>query len=124
MRLLLDAHISPAVARGLQHDRIDALALRDWLEGNYLDASDEVILAAAFADERILVTFDLRTIPRLLKEWAESGQQHAGIILIDERTIRQQDVGGLRRALRRLVEQDNGVAWINRVVYLQSVSRG
>ena len=123
MRLLLDAHISPAVAQGLQHDGIDALSLRDWLDGRHRDASDEVILTAAVADERVLVTFDLRTIPTLLKEWAETGQQHAGVILVDERTVRQQDVGGLRRALRRLVEQESGVTWIDRVVYRQSVRR-
>jgi hypothetical protein len=124
MRLLLDAHISPTVAPRLRHDGIDTLSLRDWLDGRCRDASDEVILTEALADERVLVTFDLRTIPRLLKEWAESGQQHAGIILVDERTVRQQDVGGLRRGLRRLVEQESGVTWIDRVVYLQAVTRG
>jgi predicted nuclease of predicted toxin-antitoxin system len=123
MRLLLDAHISPAVAQGLQHGGVDTLSLRDWLDGRYLDASDEVILTAAFADERVLVTFDLRTIPSLLRVWAETGQQHAGIILVDDRTIRQEDVGGLLRALRQLVEQDGSVPWIDRVVYLQSVTR-
>src|SRR5215208_1975690 len=98
MRLLLDAHVSPAVARDLQRASIDAVAVRDWLEGNYRSASDDQLLAAAAVDGRVLVTYDCRTMPPLLKEWAEIRQEHAGVILVDEKTVRSNDVGGLVRA--------------------------
>jgi predicted nuclease of predicted toxin-antitoxin system len=122
MRLLLDVHVAPAVARALRGDGIDALAMREWQNGSHLDASDEVILVLARADERTLVSYDCRTIPTLLKEFAETGQQHSGVILVDERTIRQADVGGLVRALRSLVRVHGHEPWLDRVVYLQAAS--
>ena len=45
MRLLLDAHVSPAVARQLEREGIE--------------------------------------------EWAETGRHHAGVVLVDEKTIRR-----------------------------------
>jgi hypothetical protein len=120
MRLLLDVHVAPAIARALQQDGIDVLAVRDWQGGLYRDASDTLILTAALADGRTLVTYDCRTIPTLLKEWAETGRQHGGVVLVDERTIKQADVGGLVRALRALVALHGGEVWLDRVVYLQS----
>jgi len=119
MRLLLDAHVPPAVARTLANDGIDIKTLQEWLDGDHRDASDAQILMAAHADRRTLVTFDCRTIPDLLKVWAETGQQHSGIILIDDRTIRQADVGGLVRALRRLIDQSSAEPWTGRVVFLK-----
>ena len=32
-----------------------------------------------------LVTYDRRTIPPLLKDWAEEGRPHAGVIFVDEK---------------------------------------
>lgn len=120
MRLLLDAHISPAVARSLQHEGFDAVAVRDWLEGIHRSAPDDQLLAAAAVDDRVLVTFDRRTIPPLLKEWAETGHHHAGVILVDEKTVRPNDVGGLVRALRRLIDAAGAESWHDRVVYLRA----
>ena len=122
MQLLLDVHIAPPVARALQQDAVDALHVRDWQAGLYRDASDEAILTAALDDRRTLVTYDCRTIPTLLKEWAETGRRHGGVVLVDERTVRQADVGGLVRALRSLVEQHGDDVWVDRVVYLRSTS--
>ena len=120
MRLLLDAHVSPAVARALQAGGSDALAPRDWHGGQYRTASDAQILAAAVAEERVLVTYDLRSIPPLLKEWAQSGRHHAGVILVDRKTIRPGDVGGLRRALAAVVFERGEVEWRDRVELLQA----
>ena len=119
MRLLLDAHVPPAVARALIADGIDIQTLQTWLSGEHWDAFDDQILTAAHADGRTLVTFDSGTIPELLKVWAETGQHHSGIILIDDRTIRQADVGGLVRALRRLIQESGDEPWMDRVVFLK-----
>jgi predicted nuclease of predicted toxin-antitoxin system len=119
MRLLLDAHVSPAVARAVIDDGIDIQTLQTWLGGEHRDASDDQIVTAAHADGRTLVTFDCRTIPELLKVWAETGRQHSGVILIDDRTIRQSDVGSLVRALRRLIQDSGDEPWMDRVVFLR-----
>jgi hypothetical protein len=121
MRLLLDVHMAPAVARALQPAGIDVLHLRDWQDGRYRHAPDELILTAALDDGRTLVTYDLRTIPSLLKEWAETGRQHGGVILVDDRTISHTNVGGLARALRSLAERHGDEPWLDRVVYLRSM---
>jgi len=118
MRFLLDAHLSPAVARALQRNGFDALTLDHWHNGGYRDASDAVILDAAFTDAQTFITYDLRTIPQLLREWAETGRSHGGVIL---RSVRQADVGGLVRALSVLIQRRVGQAWRDQVVFLRAV---
>lgn len=120
MRLLLDAHISPAVVKVLSAAvaGADVIALRDWHDGAYLQLDDDVILRAAHSEMRTLVTYDLRTIPPLLKLWAEQGIAHGGVVLVDERTVVANDVGGLVRALTRLMDRLGDAAWENRIVYL------
>lgn len=118
MKLLLDEHISPSVARGLSATGIEVAPLRDWQGGAYLEAADDLILQAAHADRWTLVTYDLRTIPPLLKLMAEQGVSHSGVVLVDERSLAQNDIGGLIRALTRLVGSLGSASWENRVVFL------
>ncbi len=118
MKLLLDAHISPAVVQAVNTGCVDIVALRDWHTGIYLEADDEIILRAAHDEMRTFVTYDLRTIPPLLKSWAEQGIAHGGVVLVDDRTIAASDIGGIARALSRLVEQLGDSHWENRITYL------
>lgn len=117
MHLLLDSHISPRVAELLAKFSIDAVALAHWQEGKLRAASDELVLHAALQAGRVLVTFDLRSIPPLLRDWAQSGRSHGGVILVDQRTLRPSDFGGLSRALVALCG-DNQADWTDRVVFL------
>ncbi|HEX8982639.1 MAG TPA: DUF5615 family PIN-like protein [Ktedonobacterales bacterium] len=118
MRLLLDEYISPAVARGLVAASVVAIALRDWRSGAFLEVADDLIIQAAHTDGLTLVTYDLRTIPPLLKSWGEQGVEHGGVIFVDEHTIAQNDIGALIRALARLVAAEDAADWTNRIVYL------
>lgn len=119
MRLLLDAHLPVALVGQLRERGVDVEAISTWLDSSYSSASDETILTVALQHRRVLVTYDCRTIPMLLKEWAEAGQHHAGIILVDGRTIRPNDIGSLLRALCELVSQRGQDDWLDRVVYLR-----
>ena len=123
MRLLLDAHLSPAIAQRLAAEGIDIVSLQDWQGGTYLRAPDHQILAAALPEGRVLVTFDARTIRPLVEEWAEIGQHHAGVVAVSSKTIRQNDIGGLIRALRALVQDEAEQDWHNRLGFLQIVWR-
>lgn len=121
LRLLLDEHISPAVAFGLRR-RMDGLvvhAMASWEDGEYLSRDDFVCLTEAARQGLTLVTYDRRTIPPLLKGWAEEGRSHAGVIFVDEKTISPANVGGLIRALTALIEETGKWEWKNRVCFLK-----
>jgi len=119
MRLLLDEQLSPAIATGLRRRRVDVVALRAWSGPAGLGASDSDLLSAAFAGEWVVVSYDRRTLEPLLRAWAEDGQHHGGVVLVDERTLRPNDAGGLVRALRALDSGEGARDWQDRVVFLQ-----
>lgn len=102
MLLLLDAHVPLSVAAELRKRGPDVETLEDWRDGDYRHSPDSEILLAAHSEGRVLVSYECRTIPRRLKDWAASGVHHSGVVLIDDRTIRSDDVGGLVRAIYAL----------------------
>ena len=118
IRLLVETHVPSAVVQHLQRQGIDAVALQHWRGGDYRTATDEVILAAASTEQRIIVTYDRKTFPPLLVTWAQAGMHHAGVVLISRKTIAPTDVGGLLRALTQLFDRYGDEGWVNRVVYL------
>jgi len=121
LKLLLDEHVSPDVAAGLRR-RVPGLVVRsisDWQDGNFLGQEDAVCLQAASVQGLTLVTYDRRTIPPLLKRWAEEGQRHAGVIFVDEKTISPADIGGLVKALALLVKQTRAWDWTDRILFLR-----
>ena len=120
LRLLTDEQISPAVARQARNRCPDMsiVAMRSWRDGHFLSAADELILREAHEGTLTLVTFDRRTIPSLLRSWAEQGIDHGGVVLVDERTIAQNDIGGLVAALCALWKAEGDSDWNSRVVYL------
>jgi hypothetical protein len=121
LRLLLDEHISPRVADGLRRRNPSAVvyALADWEHGNFLGEDDNACLMEAARQRLTLVTYDRRTIPPLLKAWAESGRIHGGVIFVDEKTIAPADVGGLVQALHRLRKASGRWDWTDRICFLR-----
>jgi hypothetical protein len=75
--------------------------------------------AASRNSEVDAVTCDRRTIPPLLKDWAEAGRPHAGVIFVDEKTISQADIGGLVQSLGMLLKEARDWDWTDRVCFLQ-----
>lgn len=93
------------------------MALRDWHEGSFLSREDEDILTAAMSEGRALVTYDVRTIPPLLRRWAEAELPHAGVVLVSAKAFPHGDVRRLARALERLCEEQRG-GLRNQVLFL------
>lgn len=124
LRFLLDSHVPRSVATGLvQRYGADCSHLAHWHDGRFLHAADLRILEVCAEDEFTLVTYDVRTIQPLLTEYATRGRHHAGVIFVDERTIRQGDAGGLIRSLGALFESDGERNWEDIILYLRPVRR-
>jgi hypothetical protein len=121
LKLLLDEHISPGVARSMRRrdPKIAVFAMVDWEEGSFLGQEDSACLREAAHQKLTLVTYDLRTIPPLLKDWAEEGWHHAGVIVIDEKTIFPGDIGGLVQSLGTLVKEARDWDWTDRIFFLR-----
>lgn len=118
MRLFLDAHISgrwvggPLRERG--HDVVAAAEHRD-LDGK----DDDALLALATAENRVLVTFDVKDFGRIVRVWAEAGRTHAGCIILVR--IDHSEYGTILRTIDAAVEaRPEQTGWRN---YAAFVSR-
>ena len=96
LKLLLDEHISPDVAKGLRRRNrtLDVRYIVEWEDGYFLGQEDSPCLREAAVQGLTLVTYDRRTIPPLLKTWAEEERIHGGVVFVDEKTISPADIGG------------------------------
>ena len=121
LQLLLDEHISRSVANGLRrrHRRLVVIHFVEWESGGFLGQPDTACLQQAAVQGLTLVTYDRRTIPPLLKTWAEEGRMHGGVIFVDEKTILPSDAGGLVRGLASLWSRTAKWDWTNRICFLQ-----
>ncbi len=120
LKLLLDEHLSPRIARQfrLKWPRSQIESVLFWQQGQFAGVQDEVLLAAAHEQGWTLVTYDLATIVPILKAWGEQGIERGGVILVDNRTIAANDIGGLIHALGLLWRAEKALDWKNVVVFL------
>ena len=121
LKLLLDEQISPAVAEGLRRKAkgLTVYALAEWKSGGLIGRSDEELLTAAAAEKLTLVTYDRRTIPPILKAWAEEERAHAGVIFVDDKTIPPSKFGALIAALHAVYQESGDWEWTGRIYMVQ-----
>jgi uncharacterized protein DUF5615 len=122
VRLLLDTHIAKGTVAALQRycPGVDAAQIADWRGGRFRTADDAAILTACSEDGRVLVTYDQRTIPGLLRLWAAEERPHAGVIFCDENSLPARSAGAVAKALARLVHEMAGAEMTNVVRYARS----
>ena len=118
MRFLLDEHISPLVTarlRALGHDAV-AVAARDGLRGG----SDDRIREAAVAEDRVLVTYDVRDFGSMGARMAAASEPHPGIVLVSSRRFppSTDNVGRMADALHALASSTRAGGLDDRVVWL------
>lgn len=103
MRLFLDAHLSSrAIAAPLRAQGHDVRCVDEEIALEGLD--DEPLLALATADERVLVTANVKDFVPILADWASTQRAHAGCILIP-RSLPQDQFGAIIESLGRLLAE-------------------
>jgi|SRR5262244_3113397 len=121
LKLLLDEHISLAVAEGLRcrNRQLVVFSMAEWEDGQFLGEEDSACLSQAATQGLTLVTYDRRTIPPLLKTWGEEQRNHGGVIFVDDKTISPSDTSGLIRGLIDLSRKTARWEWANRICFLR-----
>lgn len=84
MRLLLDEHYSPEIARQLRERGHDAVVAGDV---GLLGREDEELLEWATAERRVLLSNNARHLTPLATEWAGEERDHMGILLTSDESM-------------------------------------
>lgn len=122
--LLLDENLSPVIAdiavKKCPNIKISSLCY--WKGVLLRSQSDEVILRTATIEKLTLVTCDIKTIPMLLKQFAESGQPHCGVIFVPEKSIRNNQFAKIAEAICFLWKNHRQENWVDRIFFLKSLA--
>ena len=117
MKILLDAHISGrTVGQALLEGSHDVRALDSEVELGGL--SDPEVLQLAAAEGRVLVTANIRDFELILREWAEEGRPHAGVILVPS-SVRNEAFGILISDVEEIVGDTRQEDWVDRAAWLR-----
>lgn len=80
---------------------------------------DDELLELAIAEERVLVTANVKDFVPLLSERLAGGRSHSGCVLIP-RGIRTKDFGTIVSELRRVLSTTDQEQWQDRTVWLRA----
>lgn len=98
VKLLIDEDLSPTVGAALRREGVDAVHVRD---RGLLGAVDSVVLEAAYAEDRVLVTANVGDFRAL----AAARDVHCGIVLIEHgQMLRVEQVEIIRRVVAWLAD--------------------
>lgn len=107
VRLLLDEHFSPEIARLLRAQGHDVIAVKERPE--LIGRSDRVHFASAPEQRRAIVTQDLGDFRPLLAEAMRSGAKTYGLVCVPARvSLSRQAVGQVVESLAQLLQQHQG----------------
>jgi hypothetical protein len=123
VKILLDVHVAKATIGALYKaaPRVDAAHISLWRGGAFLRADDAEILAACHTEKRVFVTYDMATIPDLLRRWMAEDRPHSGVIFGDENTVRPNAPAEVARAIASLAKDLGEADTTNLVRYLRSI---
>lgn len=103
MKLLLDEHYTPEIARQLRARGHDVLAVKE--RPGLVSRSDLLLFAAMAAEKRAIATEDVGDFRPLVIEAAARGTDHYGLLCISRRRYprSRQAIGLLVEALDRFI---------------------
>ncbi len=109
MKLLLDEHLSPDIAKALRRQGHDVVAVKE--RGEWLGLGDDQVLAVAAEQHRALVTNNLRDFRPRAAALVTSGRGHWGMVFVPGRYRRRRaDTGRIVAALVAVLEAHPGEA--------------
>ncbi len=107
MRLLLDEHFSPEIARRLRDRGHDVVAAREY--SRLAGLADRVHFACAPAERRAIVTRDLGDFRPLLADAMRRGVETYGLVCVSRRyRSTRAGIGGIVSALEELLTAHPG----------------
>lgn len=123
MKVLLDVHIAKATIGALRKaaPQVHAGHISQWRGGAFLRAEDAEILAACHAEKRVLIAYDMATIPDLLRRWMVEDRPHSGVVFADPNTIKPNTPGELASAIASLAKEIGDADTTNLVRYLRPI---
>ena len=109
-RLYLNHDVSPVAGEALRRQGYDVVAAQ---EVGMADASDEEQLLRAAAEQRSLVSFNVRDYPALHLEFLKHGRTHFGIVLSKQLSVRD-TIRALHDLLNSATREDleNQLRWL------------
>ena len=108
LKLLLDEHLSPEIARQLRERGHDVIAVGE--RADLRGRSDRVHFASLPAEQRAIVTRDLADFRPLLAEELRRGGKTSGLVCVPRRfPLNRDGIGRLVRALDSLLLANQGV---------------
>lgn len=118
MRLLLDEHISPVVARELRRRGHDVVAVAE--RPDLLGVDDVGLLGIAADERRALVSADAATLQSAAETLRVGGPGHAGVLLVspERYSLARDSPGSLVIALERLLQSPRAGTLTNTVSWL------
>jgi Domain of unknown function (DUF5615) len=107
VKLLLDEHFSPEIARQLRARGHDVIAVEECPE--LIDRSDRVHFASMPGQRRAIVTQDLGDFRPLLTQALRSGEKTDGLVCVPARaSLSRKAIGKVVDSLERLLREHPG----------------
>lgn len=103
MKLLLDEQFPPDIARRLRERDHDVIAVCE--RPDLISAEDETLLALSTAEQRALLTNNVRDFVPIATRWIGDSRTHYGLLLVSDRTLMRSrnTIGAYVRALDRFL---------------------
>lgn len=105
MRLLLDEMYSPAIAEGLRERGHDVISAHD--RSDLAGARDAQLFAAMQAEQRVIVTNNIRDFTSLANQALQTGSAFYGLIFTSDKSLprRKTTIGTFVRLLETLINR-------------------
>jgi predicted nuclease of predicted toxin-antitoxin system len=121
VKLLFDVHIAGATVVALRKiaPQIQSEHIAHWRNGTFLQADDNEILTACHVEDRVLVTYDMATIPDLLRRRISEQRPHSGVFFVDGNTIKPNRPGEVASAIAAVAKEIGDADTTNLIRFLR-----